>query len=294
MITSKVASNVVDSLSKIKKDPSVKSVILRVNSPGGTSDASEHILMECADMPQPVICSMGNYAASGGYYVASNCRRIFANPSTITGSIGAYFLKFDFTDIASRYGVSVRHVETGSHAAMRSEFQPLTKSSSEILSRHIAQGYQWFKTAVSIGREKSLQDVEKIAQGRIWTGVQALEKELVDEIGGLDRAIRYAQRNFTVSGQAEIEVWPKEVPMQRLTAPLELPRNMLDFLAPFFSQFIRLEDRRAPLDLLSPAGQEWLLKAALDPNKSHVFCGTMLTINENDAIRLMIDEASGW
>ncbi len=245
-------------------------------------------------LSKPVICSMGNYAASGGYYVASNCRRIFANPSTITGSIGAYFLKFDFTDIASRYGVSVRHVETGSHAAMRSEFQPLTKSSSEILSRHIAQGYQWFKTAVSIGREKSLQDVEKIAQGRIWTGVQALEKELVDEIGGLDRAIRYAQRNFTVSGQAEIEVWPKEVPMQRLTAPLELPRNMLDFLAPFFSQFIRLEDRRAPLDLLSPAGQEWLLKAALDPNKSHVFCGTMLTINENDAIRLMIDEASVW
>jgi hypothetical protein len=82
--------------------------------------------------------------------------------------------------------------------------------------------------------------------------------------------------------------------MQQLIAPLELPTNTLDFLAPFFSQFIRLEDRQAPLDLLSPAGQEWLLKAALDPNKSHFFSGTMLTIDENDAIRLMIKEAGGW
>lgn len=234
---------------------------------------------------------MGNFAASGGYYVASNCHRIFANPSTITGSIGAFLLKFDFSDIASRYGVSVQHVGTGSHAAMMSEFQPLTKASSEIFSRHIAQGYEWFKTAVSLGRGKSMQDVEKIAQGRIWTGLQALEKELVDDIGGLDRAIRYAQRNFTVSGQAEIEVWPKQVPMQQLIAPLELPTNMLEILATFFSQFIWLEDRRAPLDLLSPAGQEWLWKAALDPNKSHVFSRTMLTIDENDAIRLMMEEA---
>jgi ClpP class serine protease len=139
-----------------------------------------------------------------------------------------------------------------------------------------------------------LQDVEKIALGRIRTGVQALEKELVDEIGGLDHAIRYAQPILTVSGHAEIEVWPKQVPMQRLIAPLELPKNMLDFLAPFFSQSIRLEDRRAPLDLLSPAGQECLLKAALDPNKSNLFSGTILTIDENDAIRLMIDEASVW
>jgi ClpP class serine protease len=235
---------------------------------------------------------MGNYAASGGYYVASNCHRIFANPSTVTGSIGAFFLKFDFSDIASRYGVNVQHVETGSHSAMMSEFQPMTKDASEILSRHIAQGYHWFKAAVSIGRKKSLEDVEKIAQGRIWTGMQAFENGLVDEIGGLDRAIRYAQRNFTISGDADIEVWPKKLPMQNFTAPLELPTNMLELRAFISQQFVPKEDGQPPLDLLSPGGQEWLLKAALHRNKSHLLSGTMLTIDENDALRLMLQEAS--
>lgn len=275
-ITSKVALKVVESLRKIKRDPDVKTVILRVNSPGGSSFASERILMECADLPQPVLCSMGNYAASGGYYVASNCHRIFASPSTITGSIGVFAIKLDLTDLASRYGISVQHVVTGSHSTMYDPFQPLTKKTSETLSRNVGQCYDWFKTVVCIGRQMTMQDVEKIGQGRVWTGIQALENGLVDDIGGLDRAIRYAQRNFTISGAASVEVWPKQKAPFSLLSELSTDTRYLG--ATLLENYSgRSKDKPYSLDLLSPAGREWLLKTAFD--RFDFFPGTMMTID---------------
>jgi protease-4 len=98
------ARSTVTSLRQIKKDSTIKAVVLRVDSGGGSAIASESILQECKDMPQPVICSMGNYCASGGYYIATGCKRIFALPTTITGSIGVFAVKFDLTGLAKKYG----------------------------------------------------------------------------------------------------------------------------------------------------------------------------------------------
>ena len=114
-----------ESLRKIKKDSNVKAVVLRVDTPGGSVTASESILQECKDMPQPVVCSMGNTCASGGYYIATGCNRIFALPTTITGSIGVFAIKFDFTGLAKKYGISVQHITTGPYSASYHPFQPL-------------------------------------------------------------------------------------------------------------------------------------------------------------------------
>jgi len=234
---------------------------------------------------KPVICSMGNYAASGGYYVASNCHRIFALPSTVTGSIGVFAIKLDLTDFASRYGVNVEHVVTGSHSTMYSPFQPLTRKSNETMSRNVAQCYEWFKAVVSIGRGKSMREVEKVAQGRVWTGIQAMDNGLVDEMGGLDRAIGYAQRNFTVSGKADIDVWPKRTPLS-VTGGAEV---LQELFAPTESKHVSF------MDFLSPDGLLWLLESSVDPVAAtpELDSGTMMTIDENVALKVMLQDSAG-
>lgn len=216
---------------------------------------------------------MGNYAASGGYYVASNCHRIFSLPSTVTGSIGVFAIKLDLTDFASRYGVNVEHVATGSHSTMYSPFQPMTRKTNETMMRNVDQCYEWFKTVVAVGRGKPLPEVETLAQGRVWTGIQALDNGLVDEMGGLDRAIRYAQINFTVSGKAEIDVWPKR--------------------ATLFSA-AQGSGQSSILDLLSLNGLKWLLESAVDPVAAtpELYSGTMMTIDENEALKVMLQDAA--
>jgi ClpP class serine protease len=134
-----------------------------------------------------------------------------------------------------------------------------------------------------------MQDVEKIGQGRVWTGIQALENGLVDNIGGLDRAIRYAQRNFTISGEASVEVWPKQKAPFSLLSELSTDTRYLG--ATLLENYSgRSKDKPYSLDLLSPAGREWLLKTAFD--RFDFFPGTMMTIDENDALKIMLQEMS--
>jgi signal peptide peptidase SppA len=181
---------------------------LRVDSGGGSAIASESILQECKDMPQPVICSMGNYCASGGYYIATGCKRIFALPTTITGSIGVFAVKFDLTGLAKKYGISVQHITTGPYSASYHPFQPLNPLVKNNFSREVDRLYDYFKSIVSESRGLDLKEVEILAQGKIWTGGEAKENGLIDELGGLDRAIAYARREYT-QGAAEVERWPK-------------------------------------------------------------------------------------
>eukprot|EP00586_Coscinodiscus_wailesii_P001775 CAMPEP_0172491864 /NCGR_PEP_ID=MMETSP1066-20121228/22768_1 /TAXON_ID=671091 /ORGANISM="Coscinodiscus wailesii, Strain CCMP2513" /LENGTH=687 /DNA_ID=CAMNT_0013261131 /DNA_START=174 /DNA_END=2233 /DNA_ORIENTATION=- len=208
-ITDEMGTKVINSLKKVKEDESVKSVILRIDSRGGSAIASEMIHAECQTLSQPIVCSMANYAASGGYYVAANAKRIFALPTTITGSIGVFGIRPDFTELAKRYGINTRHVVLSRNAGMNDPFCPLTAQMKNSLARSVDDVYATFKRVVAEGRSLSLEDVERIAQGRVYTGSQAREVGLVDEWGDLSKAVSYAQRNFTESGAASVEVWPK-------------------------------------------------------------------------------------
>lgn len=207
-ITPARANYIVASLRKIKKDSSIKAVVLRLDSNGGCVTAAETIQQECKDMPQPLICSMGNSCASGGYYIATACNRIFALPGTITGSIGVYAVKFDLTGLAKKYGISVQHITTGPYSASSNPFLPLNPLVKANYIQSIDRVYDTFKTCVGESRGLDMQKVEDLAQGKIWTGGEARNNGLVDEVGGLERAIAFAIRNYT-SGEAEVERWPK-------------------------------------------------------------------------------------
>lgn len=227
-IDDKISRNVVHSLHKIKKDENVKAVILRVDSPGGSVTASETILEECKDLPVPIICSFANLAASGGYYVSTHADRIFASPTTLTGSIGVFGIKLDASGLARSYGVEANFVSSGKHAQTYNSLYPLTKKIKMNLQRNIDKIYDYFKEIVSQGRNIPFGEVEEIAQGRVWTGVQAKEKRLVDELGGLDRALNYAKRKYTSCGYADVEVYPKPLTMsEKLKKLSEMEANSL-------------------------------------------------------------------
>ena len=283
-ITTSQAQSVVESLRKIKNDPNISCVVLRVDSSGGSSLASEHILMELAAIPQPVVCSMGNYAASGGYYVASNSHRIFALPTTITGSIGIFAIKFDARDFAKRYGIKVEHVSTGPHSVGLSPFAPLNKETKASFERIIGDGYDWFKTLVSVGRRIPINEIDNLAQGRIWTGEDAKELGLVDELGGLDRAIAYAQRNLTLSHNASVEVWPKPKSFfERVLSSTNEQASILQVMTDIFVQPCTRETHW--FDVLSPEGIQAFLEES-----TPVSGQLMLTMNESEAIKLCLEE----
>jgi protease IV len=142
---------------------------------------------------KPVVVSMGTYAASGGYYISSPATRIFANPLTITGSIGIFYGKADVAELLKKIGVSVEVYKTAPRADAESIFRPFTDDERNELRRKVGQFYDVFLSRVSIGRRLSKADIDAVGRGRVWTGEQALGKRLVDEIGGLRQALEYAR-----------------------------------------------------------------------------------------------------
>ncbi len=197
-----------------KKDKNVKAIVLRVNSPGGSALSSDLIWKELEDAKQekPLIISMGDYAASGGYYIAAGADRIFAQPSTITGSIGVFGVLPTIKGLADKAGVKAQYVSTNKNSVMYSLFDNLSGAQEDFIRENIIQTYDVFKTRVSDGRGLTMDEVENIAQGRVWTGEEALEIGLVDELGGLDAALEYAAQ------MAEIEEYQiKELPIYEFT-----------------------------------------------------------------------------
>jgi signal peptide peptidase SppA len=201
-------------LRKLKYNRHVKAVVLRVDSPGGALTACETIFQEIQDLPKDVgvVVSFGNVSASGGYYISSNAKRIFASPTTITGSIGVFMLRVDLRGLAKQYGITfdsvVDSVATSDTSGSFDPFSPLNHRMKDNFSDFSDRAYLRFKTLVGVGRKMDLDMVETVAQGRVWTGEQAKQIGLVDELGGLDRAIAYCQRNYTASGQATVVSWP--------------------------------------------------------------------------------------
>jgi protease-4 len=203
------ARKTVNAIRKIAQDKDTKCVVLRVSSPGGTIVACETIAEELKGLDVPVVVSFGNVAASGGYYISASARRIFASHKTVTGSIGVFGIRADLTGLTDRYGIKVKYETSGDLSAIFAPFHPMSNKMKRMMMGSIDRYYDQFKGVVSSGRHMSLDDVEAIAEGRVWTGDQAKRNGLVDELGGLYRAIAYARRNFTKT-DADIVVWPKK------------------------------------------------------------------------------------
>ena len=190
-----VANTVCKDLEKLMNDDAVKAVVLRVNSPGGSAYASEQIWRAVTQLKakKPVVVSMGGYAASGGYYISCAANHIVADPTTITGSIGIFGMFPDFSGLLTeKLGVKFDEVKTNKFATFGTVARPFNAEEISLLDKYIGRGYELFRKRVADGRKQSIEQIEEVAQGRVWLANDALKIKLVDEIGGLDKAIAKA------------------------------------------------------------------------------------------------------
>jgi protease-4 len=182
---------------KERLDSTVKAIVLRVNSPGGSANASDIIWreLELAAKVKPVVISMGNYAASGGYYIACPGTKIYANPTTISGSIGVFGLLPNAGKLLEqKIGINIETVKTNENSDFPSIYRPMSAYEKEVVQKSIENTYSDFVSKVASGRDMKFESVDSIGQGRIWSGTSSLKLGLVDEIGGLNDAIKEAAK----------------------------------------------------------------------------------------------------
>jgi len=198
-------------LRKLRSDASVKAVVLRVNSPGGSAIASEKIQRELALIrrTKPIVVSMGTVAASGGYWIATAASRIFAQPNTITGSIGVFSLVPNLKTLANRQGITFDTVKTGRYADILTLSRPRTNDELAVLQRGTDAVYDAFIDRVATARKLSPDSIRAIAEGRVWSGEDALRIGLVDTLGGLDAAVKSAAELAQISGDYDIREYPR-------------------------------------------------------------------------------------
>ncbi|MBM3853786.1 MAG: signal peptide peptidase SppA, partial [Verrucomicrobia bacterium] len=215
-------------LRKLRQDENVKAIVLRVNSPGGSASASEVIQREVRLIKKvkPIIVSMGSYAASGGYWISAYGDRVFAEPTTITGSIGVFGLQFDIKKLAGDFGVTFDSVKTGKFADALTISRPKTPEELAVLQRMVDWIYGEFVAKVAEGRGLEAEKVEAIAQGRVWSGVEAVERGLADELGGLEAAIAHAAAKAGLSGNYRVVEYPRQKEL------LEAIQELLDRVVP--------------------------------------------------------------
>lgn len=194
-------------LRQLRQNKDVKAVILRVNSPGGSATASEIIQREVKLTRQvkPVIVSMGNYAASGGYWISTYANRIFAEPNTITGSIGVFGILPNLQKLANNNGVTWDVVKTGRFADSQTVSRPKTPEELAIYQNAVNQVYYQFVGKVADSRKLPATKVQEIAQGRVWSGLAAKQLGLVDEIGGINEAVKYAAKEAKLGDDWELK-----------------------------------------------------------------------------------------
>ena len=179
---------------KLRKDKNVKAVVLRVNSPGGSVSASVKIrtALDSLMKEKPLVASFGDYAASGGYWISSGCQKIYADATSVTGSIGVFSLIPDFSKVTKKVGVNVESVGSNKHSDMMSLMRPFDAAELAYMQASVEDIYELFVNLVATSRGLSVERVDQIAQGRVWAAADALEAGLVDEIGTLQDAISYA------------------------------------------------------------------------------------------------------
>ncbi|MCB8963803.1 MAG: signal peptide peptidase SppA [Bacteroidales bacterium] len=208
---------------KARRDSSIKAIVFRINSPGGSALASEVIWreVELANKVKPVIVSMGDVAASGGYYIAAPATTIMASPTTITGSIGVFGLFFNLQNtLNKKIGINVDVVKTNDHADFFSMYRPMTAEERAVGQRFIEETYQTFIGHVAVGRNMDVAKVDEIGQGRVWSGVNAKEINLIDQFGGLKAAIKLAAEKANVEKYRLVELPEQKDPVQELIATM--------------------------------------------------------------------------
>ncbi len=198
-------------LRQLRQDDDVKAVVLRINSPGGSVTGSEEIQREVrlTRQKKPVIVSMGDYAASGGYWIATGGNYIFAEPNTITGSIGVFGLQFNVQKLGNTNGLTWDVVKTSRYADNTTISRPKTPQELAIAQKSVNQIYNQFLDKVAEARKLPKQKVAQIAQGRVWSGKDAKQLGLVDEIGGIEEAIKYAAKQANLGSNWELEEYPR-------------------------------------------------------------------------------------
>ena len=196
------SEKVIKDLRKLKDDDDVKAVVFRVNSPGCSAYGSEQIWHAISQLKEkkPVIVSMGDFAASGGYYISCNADTIVAEPTTLTGSIGIFGIVPNFESVAKKVGVTIDTEKTNDLADMGNTYRPMTEYEKTLMQKMVEKGYDLFTTRCADGRGMTQEQIDAIGQGRVWTGAMALERGLVDVLGGLDDAIDIAVKKAGVEG----------------------------------------------------------------------------------------------
>jgi protease-4 len=208
-------------LKQAENDSSIRGVILRVDSPGGDGVASDDILHEAKNLSKkkPLVISMGDVAASGGYFISVTGDPIIAYPNTLTGSIGVIFARFNLHGLYDKIGVNKQLLTRGRYADIDSEYAPLSNEARQKIAGQIDGFYKGFVSRVAEGRKKSFDQIEPLSQGRVWLGVQAKQNGLVDELGGLDRAVELIRKRANIAATDRITL-----------VPYPGKRSVLDFL----------------------------------------------------------------
>jgi protease-4 len=211
------ADTVADALATAAEDDSVRAIVLRIDSPGGGSFPSETIwrAVRAARAHKPVVASFSDYAASGGYYLGSAADAVVAQPGTITGSIGVFAVRPSFGAFLSRFGVATETMKRAPHAELNLATPPLSSDTEEWLDREVGRVYELFLDRVGEGRGLDVAQVDGVAQGRVWTGAQAVERGLVDRLGGLRAAVEVAKERAGIDADADVglAVYPPPTPL---------------------------------------------------------------------------------
>ena len=206
------SNDIVKELNKLANNDDVKAVVLRVNSPGGSAFGSEQMWFAAKQLrnKKPLIVSMSDYAASGGYYMSCIADTIVAQPTTLTGSIGIFGMFPNFAGVADKIGVNFSTVKTNDIADLGNTMRPMTDSERAIIQNHVNRGYELFISRCAEGRNTSNDEIKLVAEGRVWTGSDALSIGLVDVLGSLDEAIAIAAAKAELTDNYAVAEYPKQ------------------------------------------------------------------------------------
>ncbi|MBZ4651379.1 MAG: signal peptide peptidase SppA, type [Proteiniphilum sp.] len=240
----------VDQIEKLRRDDEIKAVVFRINSGGGSAYASEQIWKAITELKKekPVVVSMGDVAASGGYYIACNADKIVAQPTTLTGSIGIFGMIPNFEGTTKKIGISTDVVKTNDFGDFGDITRPFNEQEKQLMQNMIERGYDLFLTRCAEGRDMPKDSLELYAEGRVWTGNQAKKIGLVDELGGIERAIEIAAEMANLGKSYVIFEYPKL--QSRIEALLDRSRKdlaahtMKEYLGESYQLFMLLRDIR--------------------------------------------------
>ena len=205
----------VEEIRKARKNEKVKAIVIRINSPGGSSLASDVMWREItlAAKEKPVIASMSDYAASGGYYMAMGCDTIVAQPHTITGSIGVFSVLYDASGfLGNKIGITSEELKTGEIGELITVTRPLSDAEKAIWQKRTEEVYETFTSKAAEGRMMSVENIKKVASGRVWTGEQAKERGLVDVLGTFEDAVNIAAEAGKVKDDFRVRFYPQYKP----------------------------------------------------------------------------------